>query len=220
LTLIRLLREGLPRSLQANWPLFCHKVALPLRNELSSESPRGVVPGTDEIVLTRWHFDRWALLIAVGVLGMVVCLHFSSQILSMEPKMVIGAIWLTILPLEAVLIAFRFSIPVKGRIQKVMRWTSRERQALLWLFAGILFYLAVRFFGSARPPMRVTSGFLGVACICVCLALAMAPGFRRRREKDRQQKSVEPRSVAEESARRWNELDPVAPPLEKEPLRP
>jgi hypothetical protein len=214
LTLIRLLRDGLPRSLQANWSLFCHKTALPLRLELSSESPRPVAPGPDEVVETRWHIDRWALLIAVGVLGLVGCLHFSYQILAVRPKVVLGAIWLTILPLEAALIALRFSIPAEGKIHKASRWTSRERQALVWLFGGVVLFLASPFLGLASPFLGVASAFLGIAAICVCLALAITANSRRHRREDHEQKAEELMSAAEESARRWNQLDAQAAPLE------
>jgi hypothetical protein len=158
------------------------------------------------------------LLIALGVLALVACLHFSYRILSVEPKTVLGAIWLTILPLEAALIALRFSIPAEGHVRKAIRWSSRQRQALFWLFGGIALYVAAPYLALAHRFLGLATAFLGVACICACLFLAMASSNRRLREDNRTRKCEELKSAAEESVRRWNQLDAETPPSESAPL--
>ena len=64
--LIRYFRNGVPEVLQDGWALFCHKIALPLRDK---RKPSHADPGTGNVRITRkkwdWYFVPAVVLFAV-----------------------------------------------------------------------------------------------------------------------------------------------------------
>ncbi len=94
LQMIRLFRRLIPAEKQLEWPMFCHKIALPLRERLLPQTPRTLAescPG-DQFVLTRRRYDVcaavlvpaalmvgvavWRLTGAAGALALPLCMIF------------------------------------------------------------------------------------------------------------------------------------------------
>jgi hypothetical protein len=74
LDLIRLLRDGLPHSMQVGWALFCAVVALPLRDP-PPKLPAPPVPGPGEYLNTRRRVDFWMAIFVLVVIGVIGCLY-------------------------------------------------------------------------------------------------------------------------------------------------
>jgi hypothetical protein len=202
LALIRRFRDGFPRSLQANWPRFCHSVALPLREAPPPDSiPTSRVPGPDEYVRTRWHVDRVVIAFLVCALGIVGASQYFLQAFTTFPGQSLALVWVCLWPLAAIWAFLRFSIPAGGQIAKVRRWSREDSVFALGLFAIFAGYFLVELGKRIGFPV-VIAGVL----------LFLSPFFllRRGRAKRRLSEKLEREGLdraAQDSARKWEELD-------------
>ena len=72
LWLIRYFRNGVSEGLQEGWALFCHKIAVPLRDK--STPPHAVPkPGTVRITRSRWDWYFVPSIVLSIILGVVFC---------------------------------------------------------------------------------------------------------------------------------------------------
>ena len=72
LRMVRLLRQLIPEAKQEGWPLFCLKIALPLRNRCEPQSILENPCSRDEVFITRWRYDRLFLaLLPLTIIGAV-----------------------------------------------------------------------------------------------------------------------------------------------------
>jgi hypothetical protein len=102
--LIRLLRRCVAVSIQRDWDLFCYEVAVPLL-ERAVDRPLG----EDEVLRTRWHYDRLFLPFIVFVAAMGVMLAGFLQ----EVRWLFAAV-----PFAGLWLLLRTSIPPEGRAVK------------------------------------------------------------------------------------------------------
>jgi hypothetical protein len=118
-TMIQLLRERIPEDRQQDWPLFCHRRALPRRIGNTNRPLRPC-----EVLLARRRWD-WIF----GVSTVVTLIAGSTvSVLAGHPRYLAGAI----LPL-LMWIPFRYSTPKTGLIHE-----SKRGRRLVWPFLWIL----------------------------------------------------------------------------------
>ncbi len=65
LRMIRVFQGLVPADRQDGWPMFCQQVALPLRDECQAPAVGDPPPvaGADEVLVTRWRYDRLAIVL-------------------------------------------------------------------------------------------------------------------------------------------------------------
>jgi hypothetical protein len=195
LLLIRLLRALLPEDVHRDWPVFCLKVALPLRRAcewLESDS-RPLDEG--EVLLTRRRLDVYfalgtALAAAVGMFSWWVG---GNRAPLAAPGFMI-AIWLFC----------RLNIPKRGarshRLSVIGKW--RALLLVSWLVGLPLAVAAIRLL-VPRGVGHLVLIVLGVGTIVLILVFA----YRENRQRERQ--VVEAASAAVEE---WELGEPPCPP--------
>jgi len=143
LRIIRLLRKLVPEVRQEDWPLFCHRVALPLRDGISSRErlwrETGNPPDSAFVMITRRRYDRllaFALPLALIVAG-VGC--WCGYPVFLACPVVVAAHWL----------AMRLRIPRQGR--RELRFMKDRSARPLGLAMIVLF--ACLFLGIVVPRL-------------------------------------------------------------------
>lgn len=188
---LRIIRElvGLvPHQIQENWPLFCHRVALPLRDGTPSIAPADSFSET--FTITRKRYD-WMLVIALPLsmtlaVTLWVCLSFWQFIIL--PLVVIAA-WLLL----------RFNVPREGRNEERLTSTSQGRGEIIGCSAvggSQLLMLGLAMLGFEKPVV------CGAAC--VVLLAAFPPMFYYLHKSDKQRKATEQRG-AESAPAIWRQ---------------
>lgn len=186
LQIIRALRELVPPRIQEGWPMFCHKVALPLKDGKPSTSR--VDPTADYFTITRSRYDRMfkfgfpisvVLAIAVGMLS-------GLWQFAMLPVLVIAA-WLLL----------RFNVPTEGRAEPRMSSTPQGRGQLIGWGAVVgaqLVMIGLALFGVEKS----------IACTigCVIMLLAFPPMLYFLNKADKQRKTDDERG-AESAEEEW-----------------
>lgn len=131
--LIRYFRNGVSEGLQDGWALFCHKIAVPLRdrNAIPLATPG---PGNVRITRRRWDWYFAPLVILFAVLGVILywCLEMPEMLAL--PVMVV-AFWL----------AIRFATPRGGFVAE--RITSDPQRLGFLIF--LVGWLSVAVAGCA-----------------------------------------------------------------------
>ena len=106
LEIIRYMRATIPDGLQQNWPMFCHRVAIRLRDYADDRQP-----GPAEVRLTRRHFDKLALASFVVSSPICIVVWWTTG----DPVCLLAA------PIASLLLLmFRFTIPKAGMISPRM----------------------------------------------------------------------------------------------------
>jgi hypothetical protein len=177
-----------PEVLQDGWELFCHKIALPLRDK---RKPSHADPGTGNVRITRRRWDWYfaPLVVLFTVIGVVLywCLEMPEMLAL--PVMVV-VFWLTI----------RFATPRSGIVAE--RITSRPEVVGHLVFMACWLGVAVAgrvLFGIWSPPMPAAA-IIGATALVLWFAVLVWRCFqvdRVRRKRDE--------TNAAASIRRWNE---------------
>jgi hypothetical protein len=208
LPLIRHFREGFAGSIQADWPRFCHLVALPLRQTPPSKPPPVVsgpaALGPGEYLRKRWHVDRWMIPILLSAAGLIGGLQYLYQVFSFVPMQTLGTVWIGLLPLVGIWAGLRFDIPAEGRIEKVYRWDRNEYRAAFLVFGGTALIFAFDFadrHGYGIPAMIATA----TLCFGCPLIVLLLTGPKRRREVESHKQEMQ--LAADASARTWEQMD-------------
>ncbi|MBI1247105.1 hypothetical protein GC197_04580 [bacterium] len=104
LRIIELLRGIVPESVQEGWPMFCHTVALPLRDGTSFRER--VHPASDFYTVTRQRYDRVAVVVIpmAFLIALTIGVWF-NQWKAFVPPACLVFVWLLV----------RFGIPKEGR---------------------------------------------------------------------------------------------------------
>lgn len=134
LRIIELLRAELPEVVQTNWELFCHRVAVPLREKVRQPVRE---PKKDEILITRrrWDWLFLPIIVLTLVFGLVMWLAFEQPRMLVAPVAPVG-LWLFL----------RITTPKSGLIAKRLSITP-ERSRLLWIsLCFVVLFLATAFF--------------------------------------------------------------------------
>jgi hypothetical protein len=153
LWLIRHFRDSLPDGVQVNWPLFCHRIAVPLRDR-DVRRPCG----PDDVVLTRrrwdWYFIPFVLV--ATVFGIVAWLKLGLPRMLAAPLLPIP-LWLLL----------RLKTPKEGiKTKRMTRESDQGRAALtagLWGggFFAVLLILKV----LNLPAENLIMGIAYVVCM-------------------------------------------------------
>ncbi|QDU04100.1 hypothetical protein V6x_38250 [Gimesia chilikensis] len=136
LWLIQYFRDRYPHQIQENWPLFCLKIALPLRNKLSDKPCK---PHPDDVLHTRQDWDRLLvrMTLIAAIIGILSAWYFSRPGFLLFPLVSI-ACWF-----------FRFSTPREGEYVPsvsadrdfINTWKFLLWWSLAWLAIWIPFWL-------------------------------------------------------------------------------
>jgi hypothetical protein len=153
LWLVRHFRDLVPEAVQQNWPSFCHRIAVPLRD-------RDVrLPcGPDDVVLTRrrwdWYFIPFVLV--ATVFGIVAWLKLGLPRMLAAPLMPM-ALWLML----------RLGTPKEGmKTERMTRKSDQGRAAFAaGSWAGGLFAVLMVVKVSNPPMANVILGVASVVCM-------------------------------------------------------
>jgi hypothetical protein len=135
LWMIQFFRSHFPETEQENWPLFCHKIALPLRNRHLNK-PR--TPRPDDFLHTRKRWDKLTIIFATvtALISILPAWYFQQ----------IKYLLLPILPLCGWFV--RYSIPEEG-IPVSASENKNFNDACyffgIWSVAWLIIYLPFRF---------------------------------------------------------------------------
>lgn len=186
--LIRYFRSEVPALLQDGWKLFCHKIALPLRDKRKRSHAD---PGIGNVRITRkkwdWYFAPAFVLFAV--LGVVEYWYLEQPRMLAQPVVVIG-LWLLT----------RFMTPREGLVAE--RITARPETVGYLVFLACWLGVAVAgvvLFGIWSPPTPAAA-IIGVTALVLWFAVLFWRCFqvdRVRRKRDE--------TNAAASIRRWSE---------------
>ncbi len=128
LRIIRAMQDIVSPQVQEGWPLFCHMVALPLRD--GKPSIVRSEPSLRTCTITRKRYDRMLMLFLPlsAVLAVVLWVWVNFWQFIPLPFVVIGA-WLLL----------RFNVPREGRSEVRLTATSLGRAQLIGLSAVVLY---------------------------------------------------------------------------------
>jgi hypothetical protein len=154
LWIIRYFRGNLPESAQRDWALFCHKIALPLRDH---DTLLNREPAHDEVKITRQRRDRYSMpFIALATAVGVVLYWRRGELRFLAAPTLPVFLWLLL----------RFATPKQGFVSKRLGAEPPGMKRFLWFE---LVWLAVGLGGIAlfnfvKPPKQVglTLGIVGV----------------------------------------------------------
>lgn len=144
LELIQLIHQNVPEERQHDWALFCHRIALPLREGWPSRLVMDA-PESQRVLVTRRHYDRLfgGLLLICIVIAIVFSLFFGRHAAFALPVVTIG-FWLLL----------RFNVPREGR------WGLRVPQELAtWILLLPVFAIlsGLRKSANIPEPIAVTA---------------------------------------------------------------
>ncbi len=188
LWLIRHIENGLPKSVQRDWDLFCYKIAIPLRErDIQANRP----PGPDEVTLTRrrldWYFVPFTIL--CGVMGFVFSWEFQQPRLLAAPLMP-AFLW----------ILLRFTIPRQGLVSKRIGSEPGQTRFLLfylwWTGIAIVGFLLFALF-EPRQPLALALVLVGVVLWFGGIILRAFRFDRERKQRDRE--------AAKVAVQQWND---------------
>jgi hypothetical protein len=206
LPFIRRVRDGFPHAIQANWPRFCHLAALPLReSSLPAAVPIARVPGPDEYLRTRAHVDRgmfgWMILVIVCAAGTIGLIQYFFQAFTFSAEWLLTMAWLLLWPVAVIWAWRRYSTPAGGRVTKVRRWSRDDSKGALTIFAMSTAYGLVAI-GKRLGWPALIAGLLVFVSPFFFLRVGEAD---RRLKKKREREELD--RAAEESTRKWDQLD-------------
>jgi hypothetical protein len=186
--LIRYFRNGVSEGLQDGWALFCHKIALPLRDKHASPL---ATPGPGNVRITRRRWDWYfaPLVVLFAVLGVVLYWFLEMPEMLALPVMVV-VFWLTI----------RFATPRSGFVAE--RITSRPEVVGHLVFMACWLGVAVAgrvLFGIWSPPTPAAA-IIGVTALVLWFAVL----FWRCSQVDRVRRKRDEEDAAA-SIRRWSD---------------
>jgi hypothetical protein len=172
LRIIRALRDMVPPDVQEGWPMFCHKVALPLRD--GEPSILRAEPSAELVMITRKRYDR-ALAVALPV----------SVAIAVALSMWLGFWHFLVLPFFVIAgwLLLRFSVPVAGYSELPLTSTFRGPTQLIGLgaaFGSMLLAAALRLAGVE------SSVACGIGCVVMLVAFPPCLYSLYRSDKERQ----------------------------------
>ncbi len=188
LRMIRVLRDLVPPHMQEGWPMFCHKVALPLRD---GEPPiLRAEPSAELVTITRKRYDRalavaFPLSVAAAVL---LSVWFGFWHFLVLPFFVIAGWFL-----------LRFSVPVAGYVELRLTSTFRPSAQLIGLAAafGSLVLVAALRLAGVEPSVAC-----GIGCVVMLVTFPPCLYSLYRSDKERQRAHEQ---TAESAPAQWEQ---------------
>jgi hypothetical protein len=186
LRIIRALHDLVPSHVQEGWPLFCHKVALPLRD--GKPSIVRADPSAGYFTITRKRYDRMlsvALPLSV-VLAVFLWASLKLWQFTALPLLVIAA-WLLL----------RFDVPAEGKSEVRLTSTSQGRGQLIGMGAVVLSLLLMIGLALVGVGKSIACGVT-----LVVLLLAFPPMLFLFHKADKQRRIADERA-AEPASLEW-----------------
>ncbi len=191
LSLIRFFRNKLPHAIQQDWPLFCYKVALPIR-----EAPRDREPSEDEARFTRRRLD-WYFLPAVIVAAVMGFLFWWTLGLSrlLAAPVFVAALWWTL----------RTMTPRQGIVAKRLA-RSEDRRTVAALLLGLVLLFPLLFLARLLENQYPAAGITAMLLLSLALFLLV---FREtaRNDRRRQEQALQAAPAATEE---WDRQEATA----------
>lgn len=186
LRIIRALHNLVPSHVQEGWPLFCHKVALPLRD--GKPSIVRADPSAEYFTITRKRYDR---MLFVGLplsvaLAVVLWVSLNLWQFTALPFLVIVAWFL-----------LRFDVPAEGRPQVRLASTLQGRGQIIGWSAVVLSQLLMIGLALAGVGKSIACGVT-----LVVLLLAFPPMLFLFHKADKQRRIADERA-AEPASLEW-----------------
>jgi hypothetical protein len=173
LWLIRHFHNWVPEGIQENWPLFCHRIAVPLRDR-DVRQPCG----PDDVVLTRRRWDWYFIpfIVVATVFGVVAWLKLGLPRMLAAPLLPI-TLWLIL----------RLGTPKEGmKTKRMARESDQGRAALTTGLWGGGFFAILLILEVLNLPMEdLNRGIAFVICMGGMLgsAIRLDREFRKRTEE-------------------------------------
>lgn len=171
LQIIRALRRIVPRDVQEDWEVFCHKIALPLREGRDRYLEH--LPESARVLATR---GRWDRIVAYLLLASTLTAVGFWLILDQPGAFALPLVVLLFWPL------IRFSIPKEGHWQLRVCGSRETCEMMLALFLCLALSLlvgVVDWTGHAKTAVTVTSVVLAIALMARMLYVARRMGKQR-----------------------------------------
>jgi hypothetical protein len=190
LCLIRFFHNEVAEENQTDWPLFCYRVAVPLRDgsrrEIESNIEGHESDKDSGVLITRRRYDRLfgvALPLCVVAAGVVAWKWGNPRLLALP--LFLAIFW----PM------LRYDIPPEGRREPHVTATQRGRLALLTLglyFADMLVWIGTLWIGVHRDIAWI----IGFAVMLPSLPVAFFGCYRLDKERKRKEQVETPLAVA------------------------
>ena len=195
LRIIRLFRGLIPEEKQVDWPLFCHKIALPLRDRRLNPPTGDSIsrPADGEVIITRQRYDR----LAIALLPMTFILAIAIWWITTSPTVFvipacIALFWLFL----------RYSVRPEGQRQMRLAAKPGSRTMLFAMIAIIGSQLVVAALGLAG--VRREAGFaIGLLIVVPAFAVFIYGVYRVDREQKR-----DAETAAKLAPERWKQGEP------------
>jgi hypothetical protein len=154
LQLTRLFRNIVPGEHQVGWPLFCHRVAIPLRNHFEAQAAAGLKPAEGHLSVRRSRYDRlFAAAVAISAVAGSLLWWFTGLV--------------NLVPLPLLLIVFwrvlRYSVPMHGPAQSQV--TARPDGRALVLAVLMILVSQLLLAGFVLAGMRELGCWLALAVL-------------------------------------------------------
>ena len=200
LGIIRALHDLVPAQMQEGWPLFCHQVALPLRDGIPSIVRSE--PSSELYTITRKRYDR--MLVFGFPLSVALAIAISASLNLWQffvlPFLAIAA-WLLL----------RFNVPREGRSEARFTSTLEGRAQLIGWSAVVssqLFMLGLALLDVGRP----------IACSTACVLLVAAlPPMLYLNFKSAKQRRTAVEQFAELAPAHWQQGEGTAANVAQDP---
>lgn len=196
LQIIRIVREMVPAANQDGWEVFCHHIALPLRDGTSAMER--VDDSIETVLITRRRYDRLVCLLLPLSIVVAVLLWWWTALpqFFVLPPSVIG-FWLLL----------RFSMPKEGsRTQKLTSHPVGRAQLVGWIAIALTQLLMVLLMvAGAAEDLVCTIGL-------VFMLVGMIPMFIWLLRACKQQKAADQRG-AETADEEWQRGEAAPPQL-------
>ena len=201
LALIRMLRRVVRDDQQSGWPMFCYKVALPLR-----DGPQWRTPRPDESLITRKRYDRLiaVLLPLIGIISLICWLttkRVEALVATFVIPIVLISFWLLL----------RSSVPKGGRHSEDLLRISGGPPLLVTLAGCFVSLFWIKLMQVFDIPTRfIWPTFLAWISIPLLSLLYAIPRLERKRGLENEERL----SLA---LRLWEEGEAVETPLHGAP---
>ncbi len=181
LWLIRYFRNAAPMPLQEGWPLFCSKIALPLRDR---DALLHGDPGPDSVRITRRRWDWYCVpfILLMAVFG------FAASWRLQQPRMLVAPLLPAFLWLMLRTVTPREGMAAK-RITSEPGMTNFLVFELFWFGVAVAGLVVFKIWNPPMPVAAITAGIALVLWLGVLLWQACRLD-RQRRERDEANASV------------------------------
>jgi hypothetical protein len=180
LVIVRALRRVLPPGCQTHWPVFCHAVALPLRDGISSRDRLASVTDaqSDWFLLTRSRYDRQAVVLMPMAFAIAALLWWRMHWPQTMLLPAAAALWWQVC---------RWTTPKDGRTEPRLIRSPAGRFILLmfgWMLAACVMIPIIHWLGLSVDAAMWTGLGLLLPIFPIMFVFAHRSDQRQKRERE------------------------------------